>query len=138
MLPRDLKPEQFSGYAAEARNLATKYLPTLQRFPLSFLPSVLREIVEYDFKFPLERGALEKELNVLSSLSPGQLDDWLSGFIRIRLSSELERSVWLGALNVSGIQHSVSVKERFVSVNSPFPQAHSTPVAMPRPPRRSR
>jgi hypothetical protein len=97
MLPRDLKPEQFSSYAAEARNLATKYLPALQRLPLSFLPSVLREIVEYDFKFPPERGALERELNVLSSLSLEQLDDWLRGFARIRLSSELERSDWVNA-----------------------------------------
>ena len=97
MHPRDLTPEHFKSYAPEARNLATKYLPLLRRWPLSFLPSVLREIVEYDCKFPTEREALEKELEVLSSLAPEQLDSWLSGFAQIRLSSELERSDWVNA-----------------------------------------
>lgn len=97
MQPRDLKPEQFRSYAPEARNLAIRYLPVLRRWPLSFLPSVLREMADYDFKFPSEREALEKELEVLSSLSLAQLNDWLSGFAQIRLSSELERSDWVNA-----------------------------------------
>ena len=97
MQPRDLTPEHFRGYAPEARNLATKYLPLLRRCPLSFLPSVLREIVEYDFKFPAEREALEKELEVLSSLTPEKLDSWLSEFAQIRLSGELQRSDWVNA-----------------------------------------
>jgi hypothetical protein len=97
MHPRDLTPEHFKSYAPEARNLATKYLPLLRRWPLTFLPNVLREIVEYDSKFPAEREALEKELEVLTSLTPEQLDSWLSAFARIRLSSELERSDWVNA-----------------------------------------
>ena len=97
MHPRDLTPEHFKSYAPEARNLATKYLLLLRRWPLSFLPSVLREIVEYDCKFPTEREALEKELEVLSSLAPEQLDSWLSGFAQIRLSTELEHSDWVNA-----------------------------------------
>jgi hypothetical protein len=97
MQPRDLTPEHFKGYAPQARTLATKYLPLLQRWPLSFLPSVLREIIDYDSKFPAEREALEKELEVLSSLAPKQLDSWLSAFAQIRLSSELERSDWVNA-----------------------------------------
>jgi len=97
MQPRDLKAEQFKNYAPEARSLATKYLLLLQRWPLSFLPSVLREIADYDFKFPAEREALDRELEVLSSLSPEQLNVWLSGFAQIRLSSELEQSDWVNA-----------------------------------------
>jgi len=57
MLPRDLKTEQFAGYPPEARKLATSYLGTLQQLPLSFLPSLLRELIDYDFKFPAERKA---------------------------------------------------------------------------------
>ena len=49
MLPRDLKPEQFKSYAPEASKLAIQYLGALQRLPLSFVPSVLREIAVYDF-----------------------------------------------------------------------------------------
>lgn len=97
MQPRDLTSAHFRNYAPEAKNLAITYLQLMRRLPLSFLPSVLRELVEYDFKFPAEREALEKELEVLSSLTPEKLESWLSGFAQIRLSGELERSDWVNA-----------------------------------------
>ena len=43
----------------------------LQRLPLTFVPSLLREVIDYDFKFPPERKAIEKELANLNSLSAG-------------------------------------------------------------------
>src|SRR5579859_2590284 len=97
MIPRDLKPEQFKGYAAEARKLAIQYLGALRELPLSFLPSLLREVADYDFKFPVERRALEKELANLASLSAPQREDWFHGFAQIRISSQLEHSDWAGA-----------------------------------------
>jgi len=97
MLPSDLKPEQFNGYSPEARKLASSYVSALQRLPLSFLPSLLREVIEYDFKFPAERRALEKELANLNSLSAEQIKDWLRGFAQIRLSSQLENFDWVNA-----------------------------------------
>ncbi len=97
MLPSKLKPEQFSGYPPEARKLAVNYIGALQRLPLSFLPSLLREVIEYDFKFPVERRAVENELANLASLSPEQLNDWFQGFAQIRLSSQLEQSDWINA-----------------------------------------
>src|SRR5271167_1548677 len=91
-MPRiDLKPEQFSGYPPEARKLVIHDLVALQRLPLSFLPSLLREVIDYDFKFSAERKALERELANLSSLSPEQTKDWFKGFAQIRLSSPLEQ-----------------------------------------------
>jgi len=69
MLPSDLKPEQFNGYPPEARKLVTDYVGALQRLPLSFVPSLLREVIDYDFRFPPERKAIEKELANLKSLS---------------------------------------------------------------------
>ena len=97
MLPSDLKPEQFNGYPPEARKLATRYVAALQRLPLSFLPSLLREIIEYDFKFPAERRSLERELFNLDTLSSEQIKDWLQGFAKTRLSSQLENSDWVNA-----------------------------------------
>jgi len=97
MLPRDLKPEQFAGYPPEARKLVADHLGTLQRLPLSFLPSLLREIVDYDFKFPAERKARERELANLSSLSADQLQDWFQEFWQIQLSPQLEKLDWVGA-----------------------------------------
>jgi hypothetical protein len=95
MVPFDLKPEQFTGYPPEARKLISNYISTLQRLPLSFLPSLLREIIDYDFKFPAERRAIEKELANLKSLSPDQLKEWIQAFAQIRLSSQLERFDWV-------------------------------------------
>jgi hypothetical protein len=97
MLPADLKPEQFTGYPPEARKLVTNDLAALQRLPLSFLPSLLREVIDYDFKFPAERKSLERELANLSALSPEQTKDWFKGFAQIRLSSTLEQSDWVNA-----------------------------------------
>src|SRR5438552_15529703 len=97
MLPSDLKPEQFNGYSPEARKLVSSYVSALQRLPLSFLPSLLREVIEYDFKIPAERRALEKELANLNSLSSEKIKDWLRGFAQIRLSSQLENFDWVNA-----------------------------------------
>ena len=94
MLPRDLKPERFADYPPEARKLALSNLDALQRLPLSFLPSLLREVVDYDFKFPAERESLEKELANLKSLDAGQIKDWYQAFAQIRLSPQLEEMDW--------------------------------------------
>jgi hypothetical protein len=93
----DLKPQQFSGYPPEARKLVTNDLAALQRLPLSFLPSLLREVIDYDFRFPAERKAIERELANLSSLSPEQTKDWFQDFAQIRLSPQLEQFDWINA-----------------------------------------
>ena len=97
MLPRDLKPEQFNGYPPEAKKLVLEYIGPLQRLPLSFVPSLLREVVDYDFKFPVERTAVERELANLSSLSQEQVNAWFQGFAQIQISSKLENFDWINA-----------------------------------------
>ena len=97
MLPRELKPEQFSRYPPEAKKLVTNYISALQRLPLSLLPSLLREAIEYDYKFPVERKALERELANLNSLSSKEFADWMQGFAQIQLSAALEKFDWVNA-----------------------------------------
>jgi hypothetical protein len=97
MLPADLKPEHFNGYPPEAKKLATNYVGALQRLPLSFLASLLREVIEYDFKFPEERKTVEKELANLASLSPEQSKEWFRGFAQISISSQLEHADWINS-----------------------------------------
>ncbi len=97
MPPIKLKPEQFSGYPPEARKLVTNDLAALERLPLSFLPSLLREAIDYDFKFPAERKELEMELRNLSSLSAAEIRDWFQGFAQIHLSLELEQFDWVNS-----------------------------------------
>ena len=94
MLPRDLKPEHFSSYPPEAKRLAANYIGAFQTLPLSFLPNLLREIADYDYKFPVERRALEKELENLASLSAEQRAEWFGGFAAIQISQKLEDFDW--------------------------------------------
>lgn len=96
MLPRDLKAEQFNGYPPQARELAVSYLGTLQQLPITFLPNLLREIIDYDYKFPAERLGIKRELDTLKSLSPEQSKEWLQGFSEISLPAKLEQSNWVG------------------------------------------
>jgi hypothetical protein len=97
MLPSDLQSDQFIGYPPGARKLAYEYVDALRRLPLSFLPSLLREIIEYDYKFPVERKALEKELANLQSLSPEQTKEWFQSFADIHLSESLEKFDWVNS-----------------------------------------
>jgi hypothetical protein len=95
MLSHDLKPEQFNSYPPEARKLAVDNLAILQQLPLSFLPGLLRELIEYDYKFPLERQEISKEIAKLRSLSLIQIQDWFRSFRELSLSTQLEHSNWL-------------------------------------------
>ena len=95
MLPRDLKPEQFNSYPPEARELAVYNLSILQQLPLSFLPSLLREVIEFDYKFPVERKEISKEIAKLGSLSPTQIQEWFQSFREVSLSTKLEQFNWL-------------------------------------------
>jgi hypothetical protein len=97
MLPSDLRPELFAGYPPEARKLVAAYVSTLQRLPLAYVPSLLREVIEYDFKFPAERKALNQELANLGSLSQDETKAWFQAFTQIQLSPELEKSDWVNA-----------------------------------------
>ncbi len=94
MLPRDLKTEHFNSYPPEAKRLATNYIGAFQSLPLSFLPNLLREVAEYDYKFPIERRALEKELENLASLSTEQRTQWFGGFAAIQISPKLQDFDW--------------------------------------------
>ena len=95
MLPSNLKAEQFSAYPPQARKLVVAHLGALQQLPLIFVPSLLREAIDYDYKFPAERAAIERELTKLSSLSPDQIKEWFQAFSQFTLSSQLQRFNWV-------------------------------------------
>ena len=95
MLPIQLTATQFARYPPQAKALALEYLPLLRQVPLVFLPSVLRELVEYDYSFPAERTELERQLSYLNKLSPEQLAGCLSNFARLRLAPLQETFDWV-------------------------------------------
>lgn len=97
MLPRDLKPEHFSGYPPQARKIVTENLDALRLLPLCILPTLLREAIDYDYRFPAERRAIEKELANLRSLSAEQRKEWFGAFEQIQLSAALEKLDWVNS-----------------------------------------
>lgn len=95
MQPSDLKPDEFAKYPPQARELIVAHLEAVRQLPLSFVPNLLREVIDYDFKFPAERSAIERELAVISSLSSDERKDWFRGFANITLSTSLEHVDWI-------------------------------------------
>lgn len=95
MQPHDLTLEMFAGYPPESRKEIADHLDSLRTLPLSFLPGLLREVIEYDYKFPAERAAIDRELNTLSKLSASQRLRWFDTFQSFRLGDQLERFDWV-------------------------------------------
>jgi hypothetical protein len=95
MLPGDLKAEQFAGYPPQARSLILAHLEALRLLPLAFLPSLLREVIDYDYKFPAECASIDRELANLSSLSPPQVSEWFQAFSQFSLPPKLQQFDWI-------------------------------------------
>jgi hypothetical protein len=95
MLPRDLKTESFAAYPTEARAIAIGHIEALRRLPMGFVPSLLREVIEFDYKFPVERSTIEKELSTLDALSDADLREWFADFTSIPFSPGLESFDWV-------------------------------------------
>jgi hypothetical protein len=97
MLPRDLKSEHFTAYPPEARKIVLDHIEDIRRLPITFLPSLLREVIEYDFKFPTERATIDKELSTIATLSPSQTKEWFQPFQVISIPSKLENFDWINS-----------------------------------------
>jgi hypothetical protein len=95
MLPADLKADQFAGYPPLARSLVVAHLEALRQLPLAFLPSLLREVIDYDYKFPAECASIDRELANLSSLSAPQLKEWFEAFSQVSLPAKLQQFDWI-------------------------------------------
>ena len=95
MQPKDLQAGQFAAYPKEARRLAVAHIGAFRQLPLSFLPGMLRELITYDFKFPAERAAMDRELKNLSTLSSAEMSEWFHGFAMLTLSSGFEHMDWI-------------------------------------------
>jgi hypothetical protein len=95
MHPNDLKANQFSSYPPQAAQLAVDNLPLFRRLPEIILSILLREVIEYDWKFPAERKELEDQLSYLNSLTPDGLQSLVAGFTKLTLSPSLEKNDWV-------------------------------------------
>jgi hypothetical protein len=92
MTPAQLQPESFRNYPPEARELATAHIDILRKLPIAFLPLLLREVIAYDWKFPIERRELAHQFDYLASRP-----QVLSSFSELHITRELEQVDWVNS-----------------------------------------
>ncbi len=97
MLPLNLQVDHFAKYPPEARKRAVANLAVLRTLPLAFLPSLLRELIEYDYKFPEEQLELDQQFVALNAISPAQLQHSFQQFGQISLNAKLEEVDWVNS-----------------------------------------
>jgi len=95
MTPGQLQPESFQAYPPQARQLATRHLPLLRKLPVGFLPLLLREVIAYDYKFPVERKELDQQFTYLESMTAEQLQVIMRPFAQLHIAPEVEHLDWV-------------------------------------------
>jgi hypothetical protein len=95
MQPAQLKAEDFARYPAEARALAVRHLALIQQLPLSFAALLMREVQQYDWRFPAERRVLDDQFAYLDALSPSARQQLLRGFAAVQLPQKVTRMDWI-------------------------------------------
>lgn len=95
MLPRDLTAEGFKSYPPEARALAGKNIALLRQLPPAFLPLLLRELIDYDWKFPAERAELDNQFAYLNAQKPQDVEQMMSPFAKLTIPDELQNVDWV-------------------------------------------
>jgi hypothetical protein len=95
MQPAQLRPTDFDRYPPQARSLLVGKVELLRSLPLAFLPLLLRESRDYDWKFPMERDELDRQFTYLSSQSNEQLTALMKPFVSLQLTAELVDFDWV-------------------------------------------
>ena len=90
-----LTVDGFRNYPPQARLLAEEHWEVLQQLPTSFVSFLLKELIEFDWKFPIEQRFLRDQLAFLEHFTTSELKVQMSPFRQLRLSSELESLDWV-------------------------------------------
>jgi hypothetical protein len=97
MQPAALTAASFGQYSPQARELAIANLSVLQKLPLTLGPILLRQIIDYNWRFPPERRFLVQQLEYLRGLPPASLANLMASFAAVRLPAEIEATDWVNA-----------------------------------------
>jgi hypothetical protein len=93
--PASLQSSDFAQYPPQARDLAQRYLPTLTSLPVAFLAVFLRELMGYDWQFPVERAETEAQLHALRNMSDlPNLQQTLARFDSLPVAPCFQRTGW--------------------------------------------
>ena len=81
----ELTVERFEAYPTLARELLSRNLALLRRLPVPFASLLLREVIHYDWKFPMERREIESNFTFLNSLPADEFRRLMKPFEDIRV-----------------------------------------------------
>ena len=95
MRPTELTAESFKKYPPKGQALAVANLALLQDLPLGFVPFLLKDIVIFDWKFPVEQAEMTNQLAYLSKLWDQQRKREMEPFAALKLTDKLENSDWV-------------------------------------------
>jgi hypothetical protein len=90
-----LQSSDFARYPPRARDLAQQYLSMLTSLPVAFLAVFLRELMGYDWQFPVERAETEAQLHTLRNRGNLPiLQQTLARFDSLPIAPCLQRTGW--------------------------------------------
>lgn len=95
MNPHTLTPDHFKTYAPAAQRVACDHLDLLRDLPLVLDAALLREVIDYDTRFPRERAAIDARLAFLAGLSAEERRRLTKGFADLSISPALVAEDWV-------------------------------------------
>ncbi len=95
MRPTDLQATDFAAYPPQAKVVATREIQLLRALPIAFLPLLLRELIDYDWKFPAERAELDHQFSYLDSKTATQVSALMQPFAGLKVSADLLQFDWV-------------------------------------------
>jgi len=93
--PQQLSPASFGAYPPLAKQAALNHLDLFREMPTPFLALLLRELINWDYKFPAEQKELDRQFAYLGSVSPEQRKRLFAPFAALKLSEQLEATDWV-------------------------------------------
>ena len=109
MQPNDLNHGSFAKYPPQAQTLAIAYVDVFRKTPLTLLPIILREVMDYDWSFPREKSRLTRQLMYLQSLPPASFAALVAPFAAIRLPTDISKIDWVNQPQHFGDQLSATL-----------------------------
>ncbi len=95
LAPQQLTAGSFDRYPPLARQSALDHIDLLREMPTPFLALLLRELINWDWKFPAERKELDRQFTYLRSVSQDQRRTLFAPFAGLKLSEQLEAMDWV-------------------------------------------
>lgn len=95
MDPRTLTRDAFKTYTPDAQRVASNYVDLLRDLPIVLVAALLREVIDYDTRFPRERATIDARLAFLAGLSSDDRRRLTRGFADLSVSPSLVAEDWV-------------------------------------------